>query len=62
MSLSIASHLDGVAHIMVVIDLVVHGCTVRGKIAPSLLPGLGTPSTRVVGAIAEGAIAISSLR
>jgi hypothetical protein len=45
---------------MIVVDLVAHGQTVRGKLMPSLLSGLGVPSPWVVGAVTRGAVAVSS--
>ena len=51
---SVAPGLDGVADVAVIADPVVRGGTPRRKVAPSLLPGLGTLSLRPVGAVVGG--------
>jgi hypothetical protein len=51
---SVVPSLDGVTDITVVGDPVAHGGMPRGRLAPSLLPGLGVPGPRAIGAAAEG--------
>jgi hypothetical protein len=58
--LSMAPDLDGVADVTVVVDPMVHGGTPRGKLTPLLLPGLGAPSPRAVGATAKGVTSTSA--
>jgi hypothetical protein len=41
LSLRMMPSLNRVSHVVVVADLVAHGQTTRGKLIPSLLPGLG---------------------
>ena len=60
--LSVAPILDGVMDVMVITDLVVHGGTPRGKVAPLLLPRLGAPSPWLVEAVARGVTAASPHR
>ena len=49
-----APGLDGVINVMVIADAVMNGVMPRGRLAPSLLPELGTPGLRVVGATIGG--------
>lgn len=51
--------LDGVMHVMVVIEPVLHVHTVRRKLMPSPLLGLGTPSPPAMLAIARGIIVVA---
>ena len=55
--LSVAPGLDGIADVAVVADMVVRGGTPRGKLAPSLLTGLGTPGPWTAGATTRGVAA-----
>jgi hypothetical protein len=57
-----APSLDGVSHVTVVADPVAHAWMARGKLVPSLLPGLGSPGPWAVGAIVRGVITVSSCR
>jgi hypothetical protein len=57
--LSMASSLDGVTDVMVIVDLVACGGTSRRKVVPSLLPRLGTPGPRPAGAVIGGIAAAS---
>ena len=54
--------LDGVTHVVVVVDPVVCGQMTRVNLVPFLLLGLRTPGPRVVRAIAGGVITVSSYR
>jgi hypothetical protein len=55
-----APGLDGVVDVTVVVDPMVHGGTPRGKLMPLLLPGLGAPGPRAVGAAAKGVTTASA--
>jgi hypothetical protein len=55
--LSMASSLDGVTDVMVIIDLVACGGTLRRKVMPSLLPRLGASSLWPVEVVARGVTA-----
>ena len=51
---NMAPGLDGVTDIAVIADPVAHVVTLRSKVMPSLLPGLGTLSPWPIGAIVGG--------
>ena len=60
MHLSVASGLDGVTNVAVVVDPVVRGGTPRRKVMPSLLLRLGAPGLWLVRAIVGGVTAAFS--
>jgi hypothetical protein len=47
---SVAPGLDGVVDVAVIANPMAHGTTSGGRLVPSLLLGLGTPSSWAVGA------------
>jgi hypothetical protein len=55
----VAPSLDGVTYVTAVADLVVHRWMGRGKLSPSLRPGLCALGPRVIGTIVEGVITVS---
>jgi hypothetical protein len=52
--MSVVPGLNGVTDITVIADPMAHRGTPRGRLAPSLLPGLGVPGPRAIRAAAEG--------
>ena len=60
--LGMASGLNGVMDIAVITDMVVCWQALRKKLAPSLLPGLGSPSPQTARAIIGGVTTISACR
>ena len=57
-----ALELDGVVDVIAAADLVVHGGPLWGKLTPSLLPGLGAPSSWAVEAATGGVAPASTHR